>query len=179
MTVRLVRLVHGATQRVLVLQRPPVHDATSADQPRQGPHGEGAPAESEEEDPVAGVVHAHQRGVEILHVARQPPPKRAPHDLEQLEALGANPIVVERHLRGAPSLVPVPVGIHGLVELEDVGATTLDGTIPGPVGAQDDVARRVVGHAGNGSVPAYGRLEGGRRAQGEGDVTPPLRPCAS
>src|SRR5262245_11169922 len=137
--VDVVRCLHGAAQ--IRLRAPaPRHDAAGGDEAGQAAHRVGATAEAEEVDGVTRVVDAGEIRIEVPQVAREPIPERAAERAQELQAAGADSVVVEDDLA---RLVRRGHDVDRFVELVDVGAAVLDGGVAGAVRAEHDVARHV------------------------------------
>jgi hypothetical protein len=68
------------------------------DQSDQGPHGEGAAAEPERPDAIAGVIVAAQKFVEVEHIALHADPKGEPEHAQDLDTRSTNAIAEHGNL---------------------------------------------------------------------------------
>jgi hypothetical protein len=109
------------------------HAVNEADEHAEG---EGATAESEHVDVVAGLVVAAQEGIELAHVLLQAKPDRAPQHRQRLEPFGADAVVIDVDL--------VALGeIERFADPPDIGFEELGRAVSRPVGQDDD---RLVRH---------------------------------
>ena len=145
MPVGAVGVLHALAQRFVAVQALRVEDADAGDQPRQTAHGEGAAAEAEQVDVIAGFIHPYQRGIQLPHVARQSPAEGAAEDLQRPEGGGAHAIVVDGDLRHVRIVL-----IDHLEQLEHIGAAILVGRVARAIGTDHDV----LGH--DVAPPCYG-----------------------
>jgi hypothetical protein len=111
--------------------------ALVGDEPGQDPDREGAPAEAEDVDGVAGLVILAKEPVEGGDVALEPDPEDAAQDRERLEGRGADAVVVmgdlpDRTLRRLAE-------IERLVEPPNIRPEELARAVAGPIRKQDDV----------------------------------------
>ena len=119
-----------------------IHDSASRDQPAQRAHREGTSAKAEQEDPVARLVDPGEIGIELAYVATEPEAKGATQRRQHFEAAGAHAIVVEPDLADLVGIRPVALEINGLVELEDIGASTFDRDVSRTIRANHDIFHR-------------------------------------
>ena len=110
------------------------------DHRRHDADGEGAAAEAEAVDAIAGTVVAAAEAVERDHVALQAEAEDAAKRREQLERRRTDAVIIECNL---------PARITQVQELEqppDIGLEHSLGAVAGPIRQQHDISRRSVGH---------------------------------